>query len=91
MYGGGEPRLDIELRGRTMGGEQGVKRKGWEEGTAVADVARLRVGVRLLEEVVRLRRLGVAVEGLGTRGNNEVLRSLERVVKVRSAPLRWSV
>ena len=43
VYGGGEPRLDMELRGRTMGGEQGVKRKGWEEGAAVADVARLRM------------------------------------------------
>lgn len=30
VYGGGEPRLDIELRGRTTGGDDGVKRKGWD-------------------------------------------------------------
>jgi hypothetical protein len=42
VYGGGGPRLAVELRGRTMGGEQGVKIKGWEE-DAVAEVARLRV------------------------------------------------
>lgn len=86
--------MDEELRGRTVGGEHGVKRKGWDwkgVGAAVADDARLRVGVRLLEEEVRLRRWGGVVEGPGTEGNGEVLRLLEMVVKVRSAPPFWSV
>ena len=57
VYGGGGPRLDEEeFRGRTMGGVHGVKRKGWDSVAAVADVARLRMGVRLLEEEVRLRK-----------------------------------
>lgn len=54
----------------------------------MADDARLRVGV--LE--MRLRRLGEAVDGPGTGGEDEVFRWSEMVVKVRSAPgPRWSV
>ena len=88
VYGGGEPRLDMDLRGRTTGGEDGVKRKGWDrkgEGTAVAEEARLRMGVLVpLEEEVRLRKLGV-VDGPATGGKVEVFRWSETVVKVRSA------
>jgi len=79
----------MELRGRTTGGEDGVKRKGWDrkgEGAAVADDARLRVGVLVTEEEVRLRRLCEAVDGPGTGGEDEVCWWSETVVKVRSAP-----
>lgn len=91
VYGGGEPRLEMELRGRTTGGVDGVKRKGWDrkgEGAAVADDARLRVGVLVPEEEVRLRKLYEAVDGpgTGTGGQDEVFWWSETVVKVRSAP-----
>lgn len=51
VYGGGGPSVVVvvvraELRGRTMGGEDGVKRKGGlGKAAAVADDARLRVRV----------------------------------------------
>jgi len=59
VYGGGGPRVvaavgvvvvvTVELRGRTMGGEDGVKRKGRVgKAAAVAEDARLRVGVPVL-------------------------------------------
>ncbi len=90
VYGGGEPRL--ELRGRTTGGEDGVKRKGWDrkgEGAAVVDDARLRVRVAKAKEEARLRKAGEAVadDGPGTGGNDELEsgRLFEMVVKVKSA------
>ena len=50
VYGGGGPRLAVvvvvtaELRGRTTGGEDGVRRKGrLGQAAAVAEDARLRV------------------------------------------------
>lgn len=64
MYGGGEPSLDVELRGSTMGGEDGVKRKdrvGKEP--VVAEDARLRIWVlQVVDEDVRLRTVGEVME-----------------------------
>jgi hypothetical protein len=76
VYGGGGPRAAVlvELRGPTMGGVEGVKRKGrFGKDAAVAEDARLRVWPRVLwleEETVRLRRVvGVCeVVATGTAG-----------------------
>lgn len=74
VYGGGGPRaVVVGLRGPTMGGLEGVKRKGrFEKDAAVAEDARLRVSVLLLpdEHVRFLSVRGVALE-FGAIGEGE--------------------
>ena len=90
VYGGGGPRVAVvvvvvtaavvevpaELRGRTMGGEEGVKRKGGlGKAAAVAEEARRRVWALCPDEDARLRTVG------------EVFLRREMVVELRSGPL----
>ena len=71
VYGGGGPRVaavvvvvavvevTAELRGRTVGGEDGVKRKGGlGNAAAVAEEARRRVWALCPDEDARLRAVG---------------------------------
>src|SRR5712671_3601092 len=69
VYGGGGPRaVVVALRGRTVGGEEGVKRRKGRVGkdAAVAEEARLRAWVVLLGGCVRLRTVGDVALGTGT-------------------------
>jgi hypothetical protein len=74
VYGGGGPRaVAVGLRGPTMGGLEGVKRKGrFGKDAVVSEDARLRVSVLLLpDEHVRLlsvRRVALEFGTIGKEG-----------------------